>query len=44
MQANELVSMISDPVLSKFAVESSNKYTLEQTVALVKRIKAWGRQ
>jgi len=44
MQANELVSMISDPVLAKFAVESSNKYTLEQTVALVKRIKAWGRQ
>ena len=44
MQANELVSMINDPVLAKFAVESSNKYTLEQTVALVKRIKAWGRQ
>ena len=44
MQANELVAMISDPVLAKFAVESSNKYTLEQTVALVKRIKAWGRQ
>ena len=44
MQANELVSMINDPVLAKFAVESSNRYTLEQTVALVKRIKAWGRQ
>ena len=44
MQANELVSMINDPVLAKFAVGSSNKYTLEQTVALVKRIKAWGRQ
>lgn len=44
MQANELVSMINDPVLAKFAVESNNRYTLEQTVALVKRIKAWGRQ
>lgn len=44
MQANELVSMINDPVLAKFAIESSNRYTLEQTVALVKRIKAWGRQ
>ena len=44
MQANELVQLINDPVLAKFAVESSNKYTLEQTVALVKRIKAWGRQ
>ena len=43
MKANELVSMINDPVLAKFAVESSNKYS-EQTVALVKRIKAWGRQ
>ena len=44
MQATELVSMINDPVLAKFAIESSNRYTLEQTVALVKRIKAWGRQ
>jgi len=31
-------------VLAKCAVEASNRYTLEQTVALVKRIKAWGRQ
>ena len=44
MKANELVSMINDRFLAKFAVESNNKYTLEQTVALVKRIKAWGRQ
>ncbi|MAJ02125.1 MAG: hypothetical protein CMA10_06955 [Euryarchaeota archaeon] len=44
MQANELVSMINDPVLAKFAVEANSRYTLEQTVALVKRIKAWGRQ
>jgi hypothetical protein len=36
--------MINDPVLAKFAIESSNRYTLEQTVALVKRFKAWGRQ
>ncbi len=43
MKANELVSMINDPVLAKFAIEANNKYTLEQTVALVKRIKAWGR-
>ena len=44
MKANELLAMINDPVLAKFAVETRNKYTLEQTVALVKRIKAWGRQ
>ena len=43
MRANELVSMINDPVLSKFAVDTSGRYSLEQTVALVKRIKAWGR-
>ena len=43
MQANQLVNIINDPVLSKFAVDTSNRYSLEQTVALVKRIKAWGR-
>jgi len=44
MHANELVTLINDPVLAKFAVDSSSRYTLEQSVALVKRIKAWGRQ
>jgi len=44
MQANELIQLINDPVLSKFAIDTSQKYTLEQSVALVKRIKAWGRQ
>ncbi len=42
MPAKDLVSLINDPVLAKFAIEHS-KYSLEQTVAVVKRIKAWGR-
>jgi hypothetical protein len=42
MPARELVSLINDPVLAKFAIEPT-KYSLEQTVAVVKRIKAWGR-
>lgn len=42
MPARELVSLINDPVLAKFAIEPG-KYSLEQTVAVVKRIKAWGR-
>ena len=40
MPARELVSLINDPVLAKFAIE--RKYSLEQTVSVVKRIKAWG--
>ena len=43
MPAKELVSLIEDPVLAKFAIEPG-KYSLEQSVALVKRIKAWGRR
>jgi hypothetical protein len=43
LPARELVGLINDPVLAKFAIESNSKYSLEQTVALVKRIKAWGR-
>jgi hypothetical protein len=42
MPAKDLVSLINDPVLAKFAIEPS-RYSLEQTVAVVKRIKAWGR-
>ena len=42
MPARELVSLINDPVLAKFAIEPG-KYSLEQTVSVVKRIKAWGR-
>ena len=42
MPAKDLVALINDPVLAKFAIEPS-KYSLEQTVAVVKRIKAWGR-
>ena len=34
--------MINDPVLVKFVFENRN-YSLEQTVAIVKRIKVWGR-
>ena len=41
MSAKELVGLIQDPVLAKFAIEPG-KYSLEQSVALVKRIKAWG--
>jgi len=42
LPARELQGMISDPVLVKFVFENRN-YSLEQTVAVVKRIKAWGR-
>ena len=40
--ARELQGMINDPVLVKFVFENKN-YSLEQTVAIVKRIKVWGR-
>lgn len=43
MPAKELVGLINDPVLAKFAIEPS-KYSLEQTVSVVKRVKAWGRK
>ncbi len=42
LPARELQSMINDPVLVKFVFENK-KYSLEQTVAIVKRIKVWGR-
>ena len=42
LPARELQTMISDPVLVKFVFENK-KYSLEQTVAVVKRIKVWGR-
>lgn len=42
LPARELQSMINDPVLVKFVFEN-RKYSLEQTVAIVKRIKVWGR-
>ena len=42
LPARELQSMINDPVLVKFVFENKN-YSLEQTVAIVKRIKVWGR-
>ncbi len=42
LPARELQSMINDPVLVKFVFENKN-YSLEQTVAIVKRIKGWGR-
>ena len=43
MSARELVALINDPALAKFAIEPG-KYTLEQTVTIVKRVKAWGRK
>ena len=43
MSARELVALINDPTLAKFAIEPS-KYSLEQTVSIVKRVKAWGRR
>ena len=42
LPARELQSMIADPVLVKFVFENKN-YSLEQTVAIVKRIKVWGK-
>jgi hypothetical protein len=42
LPARELQSMINDPILVKFVFENKN-YSLEQTVAIVKRIKVWGR-
>ena len=43
MSARELVALINDPALAKFAIEPG-KYSLEQTVTIVKRVKAWGRK
>ena len=43
MPAKELVGLINDPVLAKFAIEPG-KYSLEQTVSVVKRVKSWGRK
>jgi hypothetical protein len=40
MPARELQSMIKDPVLVKFVFENRD-YSLEQMVAVVKRIKSW---
>ena len=40
MPAQQLQEMIQDPVLVQFVFENK-KYDLEQTVAIVKRIKAW---
>ena len=40
MPAQELQDLIKDPVLVKFVFENK-KYDLEQTVAIVKRIKGW---
>jgi len=42
LPARELQGMINDPVLVKFVFENKN-YSLEQTVAIVKRIKVWGK-
>ena len=38
MSARELVALINDPTLAKFAIEPG-KYSLEQTVSIVKRVK-----
>ena len=43
LPARELQKMISDPVLIKFVFEDRN-YSLEQLVAVVKRVKMWGRK
>ena len=43
LPARELQKMISDPVLVKFVFEDRN-YSLEQLVAVVKRVKMWGRK
>jgi hypothetical protein len=43
LPARELQKMINDPVLVKFVFEDRN-YSLEQLVAVVKRVKMWGRK
>jgi hypothetical protein len=43
LPARELQKMINDPVLVKFVFEDRN-YSLEQLVAVVKRVKLWGRK
>jgi len=43
LPARELQKMIGDPVLIKFVFEDRN-YSLEQLVAVVKRVKMWGRK
>jgi len=43
LPARELQKMIADPVLVKFVFEDRN-YSLEQLVAVVKRVKMWGRK
>jgi hypothetical protein len=43
LPARELQRMIADPVLVKFVFED-RKYSLEQLVAVVKRVKMWGRK
>jgi hypothetical protein len=43
LPARELQRMIGDPVLVKFVFED-RKYSLEQLVAVVKRVKMWGRK
>ncbi|MDP6889469.1 MAG: hypothetical protein QF454_05510 [Candidatus Thalassarchaeaceae archaeon] len=43
LPARELQKMIADPVLIKFVFEDRN-YSLEQLVAVVKRVKMWGRK
>ncbi len=43
LPARELQRMIGDPVLVKFVFEDRN-YSLEQLVAVVKRVKMWGRK
>ena len=43
LPARELQKMIGDPVLVKFVFEDRN-YSLEQLVAVVKRVKMWGRK
>lgn len=43
LPARELQGMIKDPVLVKFVFEDRD-YSMEQLVAVVKRVKAWGRQ
>jgi len=42
LPAQELVRLINDPVLAKFALETKD-YDLASKVAIIKRIKSWGR-
>ena len=43
LPARELQKMVNDPVLVKFIFED-RRYSMEEVIAVIKRIKTWGRR